>query len=370
MAEAEFRRAGLTTGFGRPAVRELLDGLRPRLQRFLDDEDLCNPTKRQTHLWVIKSGSVRILERSDRRLRHVTQQGAGGVIGELELLKRQIRPATVTAAGPVEAWAVSYEAIEHLPPEIKAQFIWNLARVMAEKLDEARVRQASLTARNNRDQTLLRRFVPQSGLSHNERDEVAVTSAYENARIVLYFSDIVGFSDIAERTSAEDAAALVHKITDAQTRAIAAQNGEIDKFMGDGVMAWWIIHPDTPRILARQCARAFTAAHDAIAAVTQIADPSDSKKHLAMRVGLHAGSAHIGNYGSATRSAFTVIGRDVNIAARLEQARSPTPGVEFGALRISDTFAKELSDEQRKLVPLSASLTVKNTPIDMWYSER
>ena len=129
--------------------------------------------------------------------------------------------------------------------------------------------------------------------------------------------------------------------------------------MGDGMMAFWIL--STPESAARQeCLAAIRAAEEAVKAVAEI---RIGNKPLSLRIGLHIGLAVSGDFGSATRHQFTLIGTEVNKAARLEQvhAEDIKEGTsDLGSIRLSAEFFHELSATVQQRFNRKAIARAKN----------
>jgi adenylate cyclase len=138
----------------------------------------------------------------------------------------------------------------------------------------------------------------------------------ERRRVTLFFSDLAGFTTISERLDAETVVSLLNDYLSAMTEIILEEEGTVDKFEGDAIMALW----GAPLDQADQARRACRAA------LRQQAALADLNRRFAglnlpplkMRIGLNTGEAVVGNLGSAKRFDYTVIGDTVNLAARLE----------------------------------------------------
>jgi class 3 adenylate cyclase len=138
---------------------------------------------------------------------------------------------------------------------------------------------------------------------------------------------------------------LVQRFFNAQAEAIERHSGYIDKFMGDGLMAFWILSSDEAAARRKACEDALVAAEEAVRSVAQIhigAEP------LELRVGLHVGPVLSGDFGSAHRHQFTLIGSAVNKAARLEQIHPEETSADpdrLGRIRISAEFHDALTQQ-------------------------
>jgi adenylate cyclase len=100
-------------------------------------------------------------------------------------------------------------------------------------------------------------------------------------------------------------------------RCIEKEGGTIDKFLGDGVMAFWGA-PDRQRDHAARAARTVLAISEAIAADNR-RRVEDGEPPIKLRIGLHSGTVVVGNIGAPERMNYTIVGDTVNTAKRLEQ---------------------------------------------------
>ena len=132
----------------------------------------------------------------------------------------------------------------------------------------------------------------------------------ETIRAAIWFSDIRGWSRIANERPAAEAVAIANAYFDRVDAAVRAQNGEVLKLIGDAVLAIFPVERDD----AAACRAAIAAARQALA-------PTEPAPGLAFDfgIGLHLGEVVYGNVGSETRLDFTVMGRAVNFAARIEK---------------------------------------------------
>lgn len=139
----------------------------------------------------------------------------------------------------------------------------------------------------------------------------------EEIHAAIWLSDMRGFTTLAGRLPPQALVDLLNRYFDCQVPAIAEQNGEVLKFMGDGLLA---IFPTSPeRDAAAVCASALKAALVARAEVAQLQATSDSDAGVRFGLALHLGDVLYGNIGSGNRLDFTCIGPAVNLAARLEK---------------------------------------------------
>ncbi len=141
------------------------------------------------------------------------------------------------------------------------------------------------------------------------------TSSARN--LTVLFTDIAGFSTLSENMSASEVTAFVNRHFELVAGCIEAEDGTVDKFMGDSVMAFWGAPEPQEETAVRAC-RAALAIAEAVRA-------ENEKRHAAgqppvgIRIGVHTGTATVGNIGAPSRINYTIIGDSVNVGQRLEQ---------------------------------------------------
>jgi adenylate cyclase len=134
--------------------------------------------------------------------------------------------------------------------------------------------------------------------------------------ISVVFADVRGSTGLAERTSASAFRGLIQAYYRSAAAAIDANDGIIDKFLGDGIMALFI-----PVIAGENHAnRAITAGQAILAGVER---DGLVRKGLLVGAGVHTGEAFVGTVGSDEKIDFTALGDTVNIAARLGGVAGP-----------------------------------------------
>jgi adenylate cyclase len=140
----------------------------------------------------------------------------------------------------------------------------------------------------------------------------------ERRNITTLFTDLAGFTSVSEAYSPEKVAQLLNRHFTAMTDIVLEHHGTVVTFIGDAIMAFWGA-PLDDEAQAHRCVAAAIAMQRGMQAMR-----SDFAKEglppIHMRVGIHSGSAVVGNLGSAKRFDYTAIGDDVNLAARLEGA--------------------------------------------------
>ncbi len=158
-------------------------------------------------------------------------------------------------------------------------------------------------------------YVPKTLVMRLRRDGESVTQSQDRV-LTIMFTDIRGFSTLAEHSPAAEIAQMLNQHFEMLTRRIEAEGGTVDKFIGDSVMAFW----GAPEPIPDHGARALAAAQAIQQAVREDSDKrrAAGQPVVAVRIGLHTGPVVVGNIGPRSRVNYTVVGDTVNTAARLE----------------------------------------------------
>jgi adenylate cyclase len=134
--------------------------------------------------------------------------------------------------------------------------------------------------------------------------------------VAIMFTDIVGFTPICEKMTAQEIAAFINHHLTLISTCVEHEGGTIDKFIGDAVMAFWGAPARMDNPAAAAC-RAAIAIQDALAA--------DNKQRVAaglapvrVRIGIHMGPVVVGDIGAPNRINYTIVGDAVNATQRLE----------------------------------------------------
>jgi class 3 adenylate cyclase len=138
----------------------------------------------------------------------------------------------------------------------------------------------------------------------------------------VYFSDIAGFTPLAELLTPTAVLRLINSYFTEMSEPIRDSQGIIDKYMGDAIMAFWVPPFTEPEDHARLACLSALAQRERLAAFQARLPELTSLRHgvprLEMRIGIATGEVVVGNVGSEVSKNYTVIGDTVNLAARLE----------------------------------------------------
>ncbi len=133
--------------------------------------------------------------------------------------------------------------------------------------------------------------------------------------ITILFADIRGFTSYSETQSPEQLVSVLNRYLAAGAEAVLDEEGTVDKFLGDAVMAWF----NAPIPQADHTLRAVRAALKLRERVAQLHAVLPPEAHLAFGVGIHYGDAVLGLIGTEKRLEYTAIGDSVNTTKRLQE---------------------------------------------------
>jgi len=167
--------------------------------------------------------------------------------------------------------------------------------------------------------------------------------------LTILFTDLVGFTSTSETLTARETADLLNDHFALLAKCVTSEEGTIDKFIGDALMAFW----GAPDPQPDQADRAVRSAC-AMARLVQEDNASRQRQGLApirMRVGLHSGPAVVGNIGAPERMNYTVVGDTVNTAQRMEGlGKEVAPDDEIVVLASETVVAAMTLDVKRESV--------------------
>jgi len=178
----------------------------------------------------------------------------------------------------------------------------------------------------------------------------------KRAGITTLFADIRGFTSFSETVDPETLVSVLNRYLAAAAEAILAEQGTIDKFMGDAVMAWFnapILQPD-------HAIRAVRAALRIRQAVEELRQEIPPELQRSFGVGIHYGEVVLGLVGTETRLEYTAIGDSVNTAKRIQENSAA------GQILISAEVYAQLDNKVnvRKVEPISAK--GKKQPVEVY----
>lgn len=138
--------------------------------------------------------------------------------------------------------------------------------------------------------------------------------------VSILFADISAFTTFSERIEPEELFKVLNHYLSLAAQAILEEEGTLDKFWGDGVLALWNAPNPQPEHALRAARTALTILKRTLLAHQQFEDPLH---HLNFHIGVSTGEAMVGNVGTSELFNYTAIGDTVNIAQRMETAAGP-----------------------------------------------
>lgn len=146
----------------------------------------------------------------------------------------------------------------------------------------------------------------------------------QRKKLTVFFSDIKDFTQLSEELESESLTELLNHYLTEMSNIAQTYNGTIDKFVGDSIM---IFFGDTNSLGAKKDAIAATsmalAMQNHMKVIRNYWHARGVALPLEIRMGINTGFCTVGNFGASTRMDYTIIGREVNLASRLENAAKP-----------------------------------------------
>jgi adenylate cyclase len=210
-------------------------------------------------------------------------------------------------------------------------------------------------------------YVPRSLVAKLVRTGDVDARRPHEATVTVMFTDIVGFTTMAEHLPANAGTELLNHHFELLCEAIDAEGGTVDKFLGDGVMAFFGA-PDRLKGHAAAAVRAAVAIRDVLKADNAAAQEKGLPA-LRVRIGIHTGRVIVGDIGAADRVNYTIIGDTVNVSQRLQGlGKLVAPDAEC-AIVISGETAARL--DERVLLAASGKhrLRGRGEPVDVFLVE-
>ncbi len=170
--------------------------------------------------------------------------------------------------------------------------------------------------------------------------EEAVTS--EERELTILFTDIADFTQLSEHRPAAEVADFLNQHFALLGSCVEAEDGTVDKFIGDALMAFWGAPDPQPDTAARACRAALAMA----AAVTDDNEKrrAEGKPKVQVRIGIHTGPVVVGNIGWPGRINYTIVGDTVNSSQRLEALGKDMGQGQEVTILVSGATAQRLDD--------------------------
>jgi adenylate cyclase len=174
----------------------------------------------------------------------------------------------------------------------------------------------SRVERETRTRDNLLRFLPGPLVEQALAGEIGFPLGGRTYRATIAFTDVEGFTSLAERLEPAEVVELMNAYLDRMVPCIEAWGGSVDKFIGDAIMAVWGIPAEKEDAPQNACLAAL-AMQTALVGFNSLQEAA-GKPVLGMGIGINTGTVVGGNIGTESRKEYTVLGDAVNTAQRLE----------------------------------------------------
>jgi adenylate cyclase len=180
----------------------------------------------------------------------------------------------------------------------------------------------------------------------------------ERVEVAVMFTDVKGFTTLTERSEPEEIAEFLGLLYPMAMQVLEETHGTLDKFLGDGILAYWGA-PDAVANKEQWACRAGLLLQERFGEIAE-AMRAKGRGELEVRVGIATGYVTAGYLGGRKQAAYTVVGRPVNMAARLEAACRP------GCVQIEKKTAAQAEDvfELKEVEPLDLKGIAR--PVQAW----
>lgn len=226
-----------------------------------------------------------------------------------------------TGVPPSEAMLFTGAALTGLYVLISSWYMIRLARSLARAQQELHAQSAEHMALSRQ---LSKYIAPQvwQTIFSGKRD---VRLESTRKRLVVFFSDLEGFTRLTDELEPETLTIIVNQYLEEMARIAIEHGGTIDKFIGDSVMVFFG-DPETrgTRKDALACVTMALAMRRKLSELRRRwRKELGIEIELAIRMGINTGFCTVGNFGSESRLDYTIMGREVNLASRLEASAGP-----------------------------------------------
>ncbi|HUX75287.1 MAG TPA: adenylate/guanylate cyclase domain-containing protein [Anaerolineae bacterium] len=194
---------------------------------------------------------------------------------------------------------------------------------------------------------LFQRYLPPAVIERLPDDPYELKLGGQRQEITNLFADIRGFTDFSRQHDPETLVDILNQYLAVGAEAVLAEEGTLDKIMGDCIVAFF----NAPLAQPDHILRAVRAALKIREGITLLHEHLPPSYRLDYGVGINVGDVVVGNVGTAQQMNYTAIGSSVNMAARLQEAAGP------GQILLSHTVYERVQQhiEAQRLPPIKAA---------------
>jgi class 3 adenylate cyclase len=213
------------------------------------------------------------------------------------------------------------------PGSADALTLFALLAIIFVLVEQWRSHQAKLAETGEqlaRANELVSRYVAQQVAEQIRLGNYEAIDRRHRRRLTLFFSDIEGFTEVADHIEAEELSEILNEYFAEMTAIAERFGGTIDKFMGDAIMIFFGAPAVTDdRDHALRAVRMAMAMQVRLGELCAAWEKRGFLERFRTRIGINTGVASVGNFGAPGRMDYTAIGRQVNLAARLQVCCEP-----------------------------------------------
>jgi class 3 adenylate cyclase len=202
--------------------------------------------------------------------------------------------------------------------KVKNYLPWTLGENQRRIIRTAAAEYRSLSDKARETQRTLERYVGTSVSAQAAQKAARFELGGELRRVYVLFSDIRGFTSMTEMLKPEETVDILNKMFTAMQEVITQNGGDINKYIGDAIFAYFRRPYGKEAEASKMVLRTALRMQDRFELLNNTYKIAYSKPvDIGLGVGVTAGTAIVGNLGSANRMEFTLIGDTVNLASRL-----------------------------------------------------
>jgi class 3 adenylate cyclase len=189
-------------------------------------------------------------------------------------------------------------------------------------VDRWRARETDLATTSEqlaRANELISRYVATQVAQQIHAGNYNAVARHDRRKLTLFFSDIKSFTEIADAIEPEELSRILNEYLSEMTAIAERYEATIDKFVGDAIMIFFGAPTAThDRDHALRAVRMAMEMQDRLVVLRERWRKEGIEELFQIRIGINTGVASVGNFGSSGRVDYTAIGRQVNLAARLQ----------------------------------------------------
>ncbi len=173
-------------------------------------------------------------------------------------------------------------------------------------------------------QELIRRYVPAQIAEQIVSGGGSAAGVHERRKLTLFFSDLVGFTDVSDELEPEDLSRLLNEYFTEMTAIAHRHGGTVDELSGDAILVFFgapLATDDKDHAL--RAVRMAIEMQEAMPALNARWSEAGITEQLSVRMGVNTGVVTVGNFGSPERMKYAVLGKHVNLASRLQASCEP-----------------------------------------------